>query len=421
MITNSRRKFIIYGVVIILMALASVLFFHSFQPDEETETRWRSIAPASVENHITLLAHVQAAEQYLIGVPFDSHVSKLNVREGQAVHKGDLLLELDSTPLQMAFRDAKAQFFKARQAWQNLHNWESSNEVTSAQRTLIMAEMSERDALTQLNEAEPLYHQGIIARSERDSLSQQLASRRIELQAARQVLKSTRAQGSEENQTMAELELDNARQKLQDILDQQTQSWLYAPADGYAVRIQGDEKDKVAFPKPGQRVSKGEPLFIVAGVTRFEARAKADEADIEHLRVGMPVTLTSDALPSQTLSGKLQMVSPQANFTEGQPGATYDVIFSLDCCHGQQPVPRFGMSALMTITIFSDPSGMVLLPDEIGEDAQGRKAVYFRHTPQSPSELRDINVIGPVPQGILVGGLEAGEVRKWDCCGSKKE
>ncbi|MFC0142413.1 HlyD family secretion protein [Erwinia mallotivora] len=420
MIAKGRRKFIISGVVTILIASASILFFHLSQPEEETETVWRRIAPSPVENHITLLAHVQAAEQYLISAPFDSYVSKLNVQEGQSVHKGELLLALETSPLQIAFRDAQTQFFKARQAWQNIRNWENSNGVTSAQRTVIMAEMSERDAVSQLNDAEPLYRQGIISRSERDSLSQQLASRRLELQAARQLLQSTRALGNEENQTMAELELDNARQKLQDIGDQQAKSRLYAPAEGYAVRIQGDERDKVAFPRPGQRVSAGEPLFVLAGVTRFEARAKADEADIEHLRPGMPVTLTSDALPGQSLSGKIQMVSPQANFTEGQPGATYDVVFSLDCCHSQQPVPRFGMSAMMSITLFSDPNGMVLLPDEIGEDAQGRAAVYFRHTPQSPSELRTINIVGPVPQGVLVKGVEAGEVRKWDCCHSTK-
>ncbi|QOL14324.1 HlyD family secretion protein [Dickeya dianthicola] len=417
MIGNARqRRLVLYGGVTLLVVAASVFLSRRTVSEGETETNWRAVAPSPVENHITLLAHVQAADQYLISAPFDSHISQLNVQEGQPVRKGDALLMLDITPLQLAYRDGQGQYLKARQSLRNLRAWENSNEVMSAQRALIMAEMGERDAASQLNAAQPLYRQGIIARSERDSLAQQLASRRLELQAARQALTSARASGSAENQTMAELELNNAEQKLQQIRDQQAHSWLYAPGDGYAVRIQSDDKEKVAFPRLGQRVSAGEPLFILAGVTRFDARAKADEADIEHLRPGMPVTLTSDALPGQPLAGTLRMVSPQANYTEGQPGATYDVVFNLDCCRAGQAVPRFGMSALLKVTTFSDPNGMVLLPDEVGQDEQGNTAVYYRRTPQSPEEVRRIEVIGPLPQGVLVKGLEPGEVRKWDCC-----
>ncbi|NPE61354.1 HlyD family efflux transporter periplasmic adaptor subunit [Dickeya dadantii] len=417
MIGNFRWwRRVLYGAVIILVAAASVFLSRRAESEGETGTQWRAVTPSPVENHITLLAHVQAAEQYLVSAPFDSHISQLSVQEGQEVHKGDPLLVLDTTPLQIEYRDGQAQFLKARQSLRNLRAWENSNEVMSAQRALVMAEMGERDAASQLNAAEPLYHQGIIARSERDSLAQQLASRRLELQAARQALTSVRASGSAENQTVAELELNNAEQKLQQIRDQQARSWLYAPGDGYAVRIQNDDKDKVTFPRLGQRVGAGEPLFMLAGVTRFDARAKADEADIEHLRPGMPVTLTSEALPGQPLAGTLRMVSPQANYTEGQPGATYDVVFNLDCCHAGQAVPRFGMSALVTITILSDPKGMVLLPDEIGQDEQGKTAVYYRRTPQAAPEVRRIDVVSPLPQGVLVKGLEPGEVRKWDCC-----
>jgi len=247
-----------------LVAAASVFLSRRAESEGETGTQWRAVTPSPVENHITLLAHVQAAEQYLVSAPFDSHISQLSVQEGQEVHKGDPLLVLDTTPLQIEYRDGQAQFLKARQSLRNLRAWENSNEVMSAQRALVMAEMGERDAASQLNAAEPLYHQGIIARSERDSLAQQLASRRLELQAARQALTSVRASGSAENQTVAELELNNAEQKLQQIRDQQARSWLYAPGDGYAVRIQNDDKDKVTFPRLGQRVGAGEPLFMLA-------------------------------------------------------------------------------------------------------------------------------------------------------------
>lgn len=409
------RRLVLFGGVTVTL-VAAVLLFRPPAKEAAAETNWRAVVPSPVENHITLLAHVQAAQQYLINAPFESDISQLNVQEGQQVHKGDALLTLDTTPLQLAYRDAQAQFLKARQSLRNLRYWENSSEVMSARRALLMAEMSERDASSQLSAAEPLYQQGIIARSERDSLLQQVASRRLELQAARQALTAAQVPGNEENQAMAELELNNAEQKLQQIRDQQARSEVYAPSDGYAVRIQNGDKEKVAFPRLGQRVSAGEALFILAGVTRFEARTKADEADIEHLRPGMPAVLTSEALPGQLLAGRLRAVSPQANYIEGQPGATYDVVFDLDCCRAGQDVPRFGMSALLKITTFSDPNGMVLLPDEVGQNEQGKTAVYYRRTPQAPEEVRQIDVVGPLPQGILVTGLEPGEVRKWDCC-----
>ncbi|WP_081977350.1 HlyD family secretion protein [Dickeya undicola] len=409
-----RRWALFSGMTVMLVAVR--LFWPSVKADKADEAHWRAVTPSPVENHITLLAHVQAAQQYLINAPFESDINQLKVQEGQQVRKGDALLTLDTTPLQLAYRDAQAQFLKAHQSLRSLRYWESSSEVMSARRALLMAEMSERDASSQLNAAEPLYHQGIIARSERDSLQQQLASRRLELLAARQALTAAQVPGNEDNQAMAELELNNAEQKLQQIRDQQARHEVYAPSDGYVVRIQNGDKDKVAFPRLGQRVNAGDPLFILAGVAHFEAWTKADEADIDHLRPGMSAVLTSEALPGQVLTGRLRAVSPQANYIDGQPGATYDVVFDLDCCHVGQSVPRFGMSALLKITTFSDPNGMVLLPDEIGQNEQGKAAVYYRRTPQAPEEVRRIDVVGPLPQGILVTGLEPGEVRKWDCC-----
>ncbi|NUA45910.1 Multidrug resistance protein MdtA [Dickeya solani] len=250
MIANARRwRPVWYGVAAVTLATAAwVLVSRPPAKGEQTEANWRAVVPSPVENHITLLAHVQAAQQYLINAPFESDISQLNVQEGQQVHKGDALLTLDITPLQLAYRDAQAQFLKTRQSLRNLRYWENSNEVLSARRALLMAEMSERDASSQLGAAEPLYHQGIIARSERDSLLQQLASRRLDLQAARQALTAAQVPGNEENQAMAELELNNAEQKLQQIRDQQARSGVYAPVTAMRCAYKTTIKRRSPFP-----------------------------------------------------------------------------------------------------------------------------------------------------------------------------
>ena len=76
-------------------------------------------------------------------------------------------------------------------------------------------------------------------------------------------------------------------------------------------------KDSV-FARVGDRPSgtydSGNPTCImqIADMTQIVVKMKIGEMDILKLHEGMPVTVTVDAMPGQPFSGKIDMISPQA-------------------------------------------------------------------------------------------------------------
>ena len=76
---------------------------------------------------------------------------------------------------------------------------------------------------------------------------------------------------------------------------------LYAPASGWIM-------ERVVL--PGQKITAGEPLLIVADLSTVWADADIYEVDLPYVKVGMPVTLSLPYWPDKTFTGKVTFVSP---------------------------------------------------------------------------------------------------------------
>jgi Cu(I)/Ag(I) efflux system membrane fusion protein len=76
---------------------------------------------------------------------------------------------------------------------------------------------------------------------------------------------------------------------------------LYAPASGWIV-------ERAVL--PGQKISAGEPLLVVADLSTVWADADIYEADLPYVKVGMPVKLLLPYWPDKTFAGKVTFVSP---------------------------------------------------------------------------------------------------------------
>jgi multidrug efflux system membrane fusion protein len=115
------RKLIL--AAIILLAIASVIWkvrANQRQQDAETEKLAAaadrpvpvSVIPVQQKNmpiYLTALGTVTAYNTVTIRSRVDGQLMRVNFREGQAVHKGQLLIEIDSRPYQAALEQAQGQ------------------------------------------------------------------------------------------------------------------------------------------------------------------------------------------------------------------------------------------------------------------------------------------------------------------------
>lgn len=76
---------------------------------------------------------------------------------------------------------------------------------------------------------------------------------------------------------------------------------LFAPASGWII-------ERMVL--PGQKISAGEPLLVIADLSTVWGDADIYESDLPYVKVGMPAELTLSYWPDKKFSGKVTFVSP---------------------------------------------------------------------------------------------------------------
>jgi HlyD family secretion protein len=108
----------------------------------------------------------------------------------------------------------------------------------------------------------------------------------------------------------------------------------------------------------GGQATPGQPAIRLSDTNQFHLDAQVDEVDIAGIRPGQPVQIEVDALPDETLTGKVNRISPSAT-TNPTGGVTYNVRLDID----PTDAPLLaGMSATATI-IATTRNGVLLVPN----------------------------------------------------------
>ena len=302
--------------------------------------------------------------------PLESSIVKvIHVREGQHVHQGDVLLELDpaisaaelaadadkygfnrleqerlggelthSHPryaaagqlsdrveLEERIRKAREQAHVMKLAVARASVEEKSSALAAAEATLKKYQETTEIAAERESSARPLVDTGAISRVDYLQLKQDLAQNRNDLAAQAKTVEQARATLEQSRRAMDQVERDRVADIYND-LDQRVTSepalkgdfdkskelyalkWLRAPVSGLVQKVDVTTVGQVVTPAQSliTIVPDGTPLIVEASVTN---------QDIGYLQVGQPVEVKVDTFPFQkygTLKGTLVWVSPDA-------------------------------------------------------------------------------------------------------------
>lgn len=328
----------------------------------------------SVVSNITATGTILAAQQSNLTFDTTGIVSSVSVQEGQQVKAGDVLAQVADTDQQYAVTQAQQNVNSAQAALDKLLQPVDANTVAIAQAQLKAAQgalQSKRgsvsaatvkvyqDRLQQAqtdddnankakNDAGGRYaltdpnYQSALAQAGQADLNLQVA--KLNLQESQ---KGSPLAGSEANvalaqaklaQTMAgptQVEIDQAQAslvvaqtQLTEAQEALTKTKLIAPYAGVVSQI----SIKVGQPADGT-------AMVLTDLSNRYITVNVDESDVTRIASGNPVSLTVDAIPNATLTGKVDHIVPMADTTASV--ITYPVWLSLDTT--TQPI-RPGMT-----------------------------------------------------------------------------
>ena len=395
---NPRAKYLVFALVIVALVAVGWYWIDS--------RRWESTDDSQIDGHI-----------YPISARVGGQVVKVNYDDGQFVHKGDVLVQIDSTDYKVAVDRAQADYedaqanLMAAQANVPIANVGSASQihtagadVTGAQAGVAAAEKQVEAAQAQVVEAEAnakklnadveryrsLLGKKEIAQQQFDqavaaaaSANATVAARQASLLAAQQQVLVARSRVAQANAGLRNAEVtpkqvDVSRAKAA-AAEAQTQranaaleqaklnlgyTTIVAPVDG----VVGKRSVQV-----GQNVGPGQDLMAVVPLREIWVTANFKETQLAKMQPGQPVKIKVDTYGGRKWNGHVSSIGaatgakysllPPENATGNYVKVVQRIPVRIDFDNSDKPdfnqdgLLRPGMSVVPDVNVAAAPEG----------------------------------------------------------------
>jgi RND family efflux transporter MFP subunit len=319
--SGAVKRLLLLCSAIAILALGGVVLAHVFAkqsgngPQNEDFVRVARRDVGSVVKATGIVKPMVGAE-VRVGSSASGVVSRLYVRIGDRVKKGDLLAELDSRELS-ARRDAA----------------EAAVRLASANLTYTRTDLQRKRDLSEA---------AVVARSELD-LAQQ-------------------AYG------VAEQQYEQAQANLGDAITQLGYTRIVAPITGTVESVSTQEGETVA-------ASLAAPTFVtLLDLSRLEVWAYVDETDIGRIQVGQKASFTVDTYGDYEFQGRVTAIYPQAQIRDN----VVDYVTVIRFQPPPDRVLRPEMTTTVTIAL-EQHKNVLALPNRAVHGEGGSPFVMVRH------------------------------------------
>lgn len=289
---------------------------YSYLHQTPLKVRAVTVERGPIRSLVSTNGKVEPIQNFEAHAPIGTTLKRLLVKEGDHVHKGQLLLELDDEDIRTQAARARAQI-KAAQANQSaLKKGGTQEEVLTLNAQLIKARSSRDVAQRNLEAYQRLQQQGAASPGEVRQAEVTLQTAQADVNLLEQKQKD-RYSPPEVASTEAQAAVAQAAYDV--AVDALAKSSVRAPFDGvvYSLPV-----------KLGAFVQTGDLLLQEADLSKILVRAFVDEPDIGRLQTGEKVEVTWDAVPGRIWTGTVNAVpstvKPRGNRNVGETTCLID-------------------------------------------------------------------------------------------------
>ena len=328
------KKIIVLGLLIVL-AVVGYLGWSHYTASAASTTNLKTVAVrrGTIVATVSAAGNVSATQNEDLAYDTTGRVAKVNVQVGDQVKKGEVLMQLDTTDLQLALQSAQANLASAQA---NYEAAQAKNAQNPEQLAVAKAQLDNAQAA--LQQAQAAYNQ-VAWRSDIGMLPQSTALQQAtnNYQAALANYKLTAATINDSALKVAQASLDQAQVAVKQAQDNLAQAQIVAPFDG----VVGAVNYSV-----GQFADTSTTAVQVVSLGSLEVDATVSELDVPKLKLGQTASLTFDALPSKTYTATVTSISPVGTITQGV--VDYPVTFTVANTTGSI---KPGMTANVNIVV----------------------------------------------------------------------
>src|ERR1700722_2876190 len=298
MAENTKRNWMIALLAVVLAILVIiVLSRHGHAPRVQ-------LSPVTREDLISAITSngkVEPVSPFTARAEFPAFVLDVKATEGQAIHRGQVILVLDATDIRAQLSQARADLLAAKTDLQNGRTGGPPDEVAQLQGDLANAQTQ----VANLERSQQAL-QGLLAKqaATQDEVAQNaaaLATARANLQTLQQK-KAALSQRSTVSVESAGLRVTQAQDQVTALERKIKSATVIAQTDGtlYSLPV-----------RKGDFVKVGDILAEMADLRHVRVRAFVDEPDLGSLATNQTVQVMWDAMPNRVWTGKIEQVPMQ--------------------------------------------------------------------------------------------------------------
>jgi HlyD family secretion protein len=233
-------------------------------------------------------------------------VLHIEVTEGRAVARGDLLAEIDHAGLDLQLGQALSGVDLAQAQLNLLTSGARGEDLAQAQEVLNQANEALRTAQVDFQRTSSLFKAGAATPKERDDAETRVTTTRAQAAAADQALKKLQNFARPEDLTAGLARVNQARYTVR-ILQKSIQDCMVrSPTSGIVTEKLVEE---------GELAAPGMGLFVVADLSTVRLTIYVPETDLGRIRLGEQARIRIDSYPGKDFTGTVTWISPVAEFT----------------------------------------------------------------------------------------------------------
>jgi HlyD family secretion protein len=301
-----------YFLFVAVAAVVAILVIVNLRAREKraVAVQTEEVAARDITMVISASGSVRPKRKVDISASSIGKVTRVAVKEGEVVRKGQFLLQIDPVELETTVARIRA-MLEAAKANEKQAVAQAAQAKNDYERSKTLLEGGHRTA----QEVETAKMNCDVADARLDAVRQEISQYRANLESAQHSLKEVT---------------------------------IVAPMSGVVTRRNVEEGEIAIM---GTLNNLGTVLLTIADLSTIETEIEVDETEVTHMRIGDRAKVTLDAFPDTSFSGEVTEIGNSpivSGASAAQQGVDFKVVVTID---GSIPNVRPGLSADAEITV----------------------------------------------------------------------
>ena len=199
----------------------------------------RPLPPAQSLEHTAIAGPGRvepSSEDIKIGSELSGRLKSVNVEEGDAIHRGQVLAELENADYRAQVESARANVVAKEAVLRKVINGARRQERDEAWSSVNEAKAVMENAKSELQRRQELFSAGVVSREELDRYGREADVAKAKYEAAVQQHALVDDHAREEDQSLAEADLQLAQAQLAEAQARYEKTFIRSPIDGTVLR-----------------------------------------------------------------------------------------------------------------------------------------------------------------------------------------